>query len=183
MSQTTPQGEVRPPVTPGDLYAEPFVVPLLRLRQYDRTVIQPADCRVKDCLVCAWRLAGLLSSPVAKTPVVMTSVVREGGDGYCVSDHCPGCGAWLACRCPPTEHLDAHIESSYMLGFEHGTADGPEHRPSRRWVVDADLDLSYLDGYDHGCANVAPQYGHAPVPSHPLAGPLWDPSEPDGLPF
>lgn len=147
MNTTPTQGEIRPSVTTGDPfanpYAEPFTVPLLRLRGYDRPVIEPEDCRVPGCLVCQWRRAGLLDPPGP------TGVVREGGP----EAYCPGCNAYW-CSCPPAGHEDALAEAAYALGYDHGHADGPENRPTRRWLIDAGLDPEpYLDGYDDACGS------------------------------
>ena len=174
MNIPIPQGEIRPSVTTSDPYADPYVVPitlpLLRLRGHDRQIILPKDCLVADCLVCAWRKAGLLDSPVAR-------VVREPASGYsCPTSYCPGCHA-LSCVCLPEGYEDAIYERDYALGHEHGTADGSDNRPSRRWCLDAGLDAdAYLDGYDAACAGV--------VLASPDAAPvrLWDELD-DGMPF
>ena len=123
-----PQGEVRPTVTYADL--EPAPIPLLRLRDRDRSVIPPEACLVGPrCLVCRWRGEGLLDHPVAKTPVVReASLYGVPADGH-VCQHC-----------------------SYALGREHGLADGPDQRPDAEWLAEAGLDVpAYLRGYDEGC--------------------------------
>lgn len=193
------QGEVRPSITSGrqtvtsgdvphhtDRLERPtlFAVPLLRLRGRGRDVIEPDDCRVKRCPVCEWRRAGLLSNPKA-------SVVRESGPGYCVSDHCPGCGAWLDCRCPGDGYEDAIAEAAYVQGYHDGLADGPDNRPSagwlraeraQRWKRELDAAVldpeSYLDGYDAACA------GDPPPATPPLPYVLPEPEpDHDWLPF
>ena len=41
---------------------------------------------------------------------------------------------------------------AYMLGREHGRADGPQSRPTRDWLDEAGLEATvYLRGYDEGC--------------------------------
>ena len=91
------------------------------------------------------------------------------------SAFCPGCGARLSCRCG--EHPDEpDADEAYTLGAQHGAADGPENRPTRRWLVDAGLDPdAYLDGYDDACRDW-------PLARHT---PLWDVADErlDGLPF
>ncbi|HEX9951371.1 MAG TPA: hypothetical protein VGB53_06350 [Rubricoccaceae bacterium] len=170
MSTIHTLGEVRPSVTSGDPHAETFTIPLLRLRGYDRPVIRPEECRVPGCLVCQWRRAGLLDSPVLR-------VVREPASGYtCHSSFCPGCNT-LRCVCLPEGYEDAVYEHDYALGHEHGTADGPDNRPTRRWCMDAGLDAdAYLDGYDAGCAGVVL------MPANTAPVRLWDELD-DGLPF
>ncbi len=188
MQSILPLGEVRPSTTAGDTTDNSperptlFAVPLLRLRGHERDVIEPDDCLVRHCPVCAWRRAGLLSNP---TP----TVVREGG--YCVSDHCPGCNAWLACHCPGDGYEDAIAEAAYRQGYDDGLADGPEHRPTlnwlraevaQRWRRDLDAAVlapeSYLDGYDAACAGEPPPA----APSLPYVLPEREPDG-DGLPF
>ena len=168
MNTITTQGEIRPPVTTGDPYAEPFNVPLYALRQREWRVITPDQCRVPDCLVCAWRKAGLLDTP---------RVVRELASCYtCHSSYCPGCNS-VRCLCLPEGYEDAVYEHDYTLGHEHGTADGPDNRPSRRWLAEAGLYAdAYLDGYDAACAGVELVLQHA-APER-----LWDELD-DGLPF
>ena len=175
MNTTPTQGEVRPSVTSDDALAEPFVVPLLRLRGHDRQVILPEDCRVPDCLVCAWRRAGLLDHPTPRS--VSARVVREPASGYaCHSSYCRGCNA-LRCVCLPDGYEEAVYEHDYALGHDHGTADGPDNRPSRRWLSEANLDAdAYLDGYDAACAGVV----LTPPQSPPVR--LWDELD-DWLPF
>ena len=169
------EGEIRPSNTSGDPYAEPFVVPLLALRRREWRVIPPEDCRVTDCLVCAWRKAGLLDSPVAR-------VIREPASGYsCHTSYCPGCHA-LCCTCPAPEHEDALAEAAYELGHEHG-ADGPDNRPTANWLADAGLDAeSYLAGYDDACAGLPVGMPAEPLPERPTTPVLWDDLE-DGMPF
>ncbi|HEX8298202.1 MAG TPA: hypothetical protein VF594_03505 [Rubricoccaceae bacterium] len=159
-------GEIRPSTT-GDPYAEPLNVPLYALRRREWRVITPDQCRVKGCPVCAWRKAGLLDTPV----------VREPNSGYtCVSSYCPGCDT-VRCVCLPEGYEDAAREHDYALGHEHGTADGPDNRPSRRWLLDAGVDPdAYLDGYDAACAGVVLM-----LPDDAPAR-LWDELD-DGLPF
>ena len=148
MNTTQPLDEVRPSTTPGTLHAEPFRIPLLRLRGHDRTVILPDECQVKDCLVCQWRREGLLDHP---TP----SIVREPISGYsCHSAYCPGCNT-VRCTCPPEGYEEALSDAAYALGYDHGLADGPENRPTRCWLDRACLDAdAYLEGYDAACASV-----------------------------
>lgn len=166
MSTIHPLGEVRLVHTAESRPAD-FTPPLLRLRGYNRPAITPETCRVRHCPICAWRLGGLLGTTGTETPVV-----RE-----CPSDYCAGCNATRCC-CPDPAHLDAQIERSYTLGHEHGAADGPEHRPTRRWPIDAGLDpTSYLEGYDEACAGVPP-----PVTETLWHDRLWDEVD-DGLPF
>ena len=90
-------------------------------------------------------------SCVAKPIVRDLSVVRDP------SDYCPGCNTRFGCVCASAEHEDvvaeATLEASYALGLDHGAADGPENRPTRRWCDEAGLDAGeYLAGYDAGCA-------------------------------
>ena len=142
-------GEIRPSHTTGDPFAEPYVVPLLRLRGHDRPVILPEDCLVAGCLICAWRRAGLLDHPTPR-------VVREHAASYgtCRSSCCPGCAA-VRCVCPPDGYEDELAEHAYCLGHEHGEADGPDNRPTVCWLTDAGLDAeSYLAGYDDACAGL-----------------------------
>lgn len=174
---TTPtMGENRPSVTPGDPFAEPFNVPLLRLRGHDRQVIDPDQCRLTDCPVCAWRKAGLLDAPV-------TRVVREPASGYtCRSSFCPGCNA-LRCCCLPDDFEEVVYEHDYALGHDHGTADGPENRPTADWLIDAGLDAeSYWQGYDDACTGLPLGMPAEPLPEHPQAPVLWVASD-DGMPF
>lgn len=168
MTNHTPQGEIRPSLTTGDPYAEPFTAPLFTLRRREWRVITPGECRVRDCPVCAWRKAGLLDSP---------RVVREPASGYtCHSSYCPGCNT-LRCVCLPEGYEDAAYEHDYTLGHEHGMADGLDNRPSRRWLAEAGLNAdAYLDGYDAACAGVVLVLQHA-APAR-----LWDELD-DGLPF
>jgi hypothetical protein len=179
MSHTIPQGEVRPSVAPSETLAEPhpepFVVPLLRLRGHDRQVIEPEDCLVEGCLVCAWRRAGLLDHPTPR-------VVRESSSGYtCRSSYCPGCNA-VRCVCPPAGYEEELAEQAYQLGHDHGLADGPENRPSRRWLTDAGLDAEpYWLGYDDGCDGL-PLHTFRPVATGPTTPVLWDDLD-DGMPF
>ena len=159
-------GEIRPS-TAGGPHAEPFTVPLYALRRREWRVIPPDQCRVRDCPVCAWRKAGLLDTPV----------VREAASGYtCHSSYCPGCNA-VRCVCLPEGYEDAVHEHDYALGHEHGLADGPDNRPSRRWLAEAGLDAdAYLDGYDAACAGVV----LVVLDTAPLR--LWDELD-DGMPF
>ena len=164
-------GEIRPSTT-GD-NAESFSVPLYALRRREWRVITPDECRVCDCLVCAWRKAGLLDTPVAP-------VVREPDAGYtCPSSYCPGCNT-VRCVCPPDGYEDDLADQANGLGHEHGLADGPENRPTWRWLIDAGLDAeSYLAGYDDGCDGL-PLYTVVPVVrTTPV---LWDDLD-DGMPF
>jgi len=59
MNTLSSPGELRPSITvrqPDD-----FMPPLLQLRAGGRrAVIEPEDCLVTKCPVCAWRKAGLL---------------------------------------------------------------------------------------------------------------------------
>ena len=141
-------GEVRPSTTPpaGTPVLSPgHVVDALRRRSRD--VIGPADCLLgPDCLVCRWRRAGLLDHPVVREPEPVYA---------CRSSYCPGCNAVL-CACPPDGYEDAVYEHDYALGFEHGITDGPQNRPTLRWLTGAGLDPdAYLDGYDAACASVS----------------------------
>jgi len=54
MSNPTSMGEIRPSTieSPADQMSL-FPVPLLRLRGNDHPVIEPEDCRVTRCPVCA----------------------------------------------------------------------------------------------------------------------------------
>lgn len=55
------QGEVRPVATPDRRPDDhPVGVPLLRLRGRNRRAIPPDECLVEGCLICAWRVAGLI---------------------------------------------------------------------------------------------------------------------------
>lgn len=174
---TTPTlGEIRPSVTSGDPNAEPFTIPLLRLRGHDRPVIQPEDCLVRDCLVCQWRRAGLLDRPE-------TRVVREPASVYsCHSSYCPACNT-VRCICSPYDADEAHAEQSYVLGYDHGSADGPESRPTTKWLADAGLDAeSYKQGYDDACAGLPLGMPAELLPEHPAAPVFWDECD-DGLPF
>lgn len=161
MNTPQTQGEVRPTVTSGDPYAEPFAVPLYALRRREWRVISPDECRVTDCPVCAWRRAGLLDHP--ELPVV-----RESDPEYwtCRSSYCPGCGA-VRCLCPPNGSEDELAEAAFALGYDHG-ADGPENRPDRRWLVEAGLEAlaeMYYEGYDAACASLTwPAEGTAEAP-------------------
>ena len=68
------------------------------------------------------------------------------------TDYCPGCDTRLGCVCPTAAHEDAVIEADYTLGLDHGSADGPDDRPTRDWCEGAGLDADeYLAGYDAGC--------------------------------
>jgi hypothetical protein len=165
-------GEIRPIQPTGDPYAEPFSTPLYALRRREWRVITPEECRVPDCPVCAWRKAGLLDTPV----------VREPDSGYtCHSSYCPGCNT-VRCVCPPDGYEDALAEQAYQLGHEHGLVDGPENRPTRRWLRDAGLDVDpYLDGYDDGCDGL-PLHTLTPVTTGPTPPVLWDDLD-DGMPF
>lgn len=193
------QGKVRPSVTSdrqtvtsgdaphhADRLERPtlFAVPPLRLRGRGQTIIEPDDCLVRHCPVCAWRRAGLLSNPT-------TPSVREGGSSYCVSDHCPGCGTWLGCNCPGDGYEDAIAEAAYVQGYHDGLSDGAEHRPTahwlradraQRWKRELDAAVldpeSYLAGYDAACAG-APPPATAPLP---YVLPECEPDD-DRLPF
>ena len=106
MNNLHPQGEVRPSATSGfdESVDESGGLPLLRLRARDRTVIPPEECLVVDCLICQWRLDGLLDATEKNTPVVysprsQTRVVRDGSLTLDWGCHCPGCGARIGCRC------------------------------------------------------------------------------------
>ena len=171
MNTFLPLGKIRPSHTTGDTYAEPFTLPLLRLRGHDRPVILPEACLVPGCLVCQWRRAGLLDHPAPR-------VVREHAASYgtCPSSYCPGCGS-IRCVCPPCGFEDAVAEHAHALGHDHGLADGVDNRPTRRWCTDAGLDAdAYLSGYDAACAGVVLVLQHA-APAR-----LWDELD-DGLPF
>lgn len=174
MYNPNPQGEIRPSVTSGDPHAEPIYVPLLRLRGHYRTVIQPEACLVANCLICAWRRTGLLDHPTPR-------VVRESASGYtCRSSYCPGCNT-VRCVCPPDGYEDELAEQAYMLGHDHGTADGPENRPTVDWLVDAGLDAeSYLAGYNDACAGLPLGMPAELLP--PAAPLLWEDLD-DLLPF
>lgn len=193
MNTPNPQGEVRPSITSGDAAAHAdrperptlFAVPPLRLRGRGQTVIEPGDCRVKRCPVCEWRRAGLLSNP--RSPAV-----RERGYGYCVSDHCPGCGAWLDCRCPKGGYEDAIAEAAYVQGYHDGLADGPGNRPTaawlraeraQRWKRELDAAVldpeSYLAGFDAACAGEPPPA----TPPTPYVLPEPEPDRDGWLPF
>ncbi|HEX8298247.1 MAG TPA: hypothetical protein VF594_03730 [Rubricoccaceae bacterium] len=182
MNTTPTLGEIRPSITPGDALAEPhhepFVVPLLRLRGYDRPVIEPEDCLVTGCLICAWRKAGLLDAPR-----IANCVVRESASGYaCPTSYCPGCNT-IRCVCPPEGYEEALVEAAYELGHEHGAADGPDNRPTVSWLLDADLDAeSYLTGYDDACAGLPVGMPAEPLSAQPPSPVLWDDLD-DLLPF
>lgn len=142
MNITPTPGEVRPSAMPGDPDPEPFRVPLFALRRREPRMIPPDECRVPDCPVCAWRRAGLLDAPVVRDPDAVYT---------CRSSYCPGCDA-VRCVCPPDGYEDELAEQAYRLGYDHGLADGPENRPTRRWLTSAGLDVdAYLEGYDEAC--------------------------------
>ncbi len=165
-------GEARPFYT-AESQPSDFTPPLYRLRRHERPVITPETCLVRNCPVCAWRRAGLLDAPTLPT------VVRDGPP----EAYGPGCNRCV-CGCPSDAALALREEATYALGYSHGEADGPENRPTRRWLLDAGLDPApYLDGYDDACAGIIPQHGPLTVNSKANIGLLWDPSEPDGLPF
>lgn len=163
MNTHTTQGEIRPSTPAGDPfrdpYAELYTIPLLRLRSYDRPVIRPEDCLVPGCLICAWRRAGLLDLPydAPNGPYEARSrIVRDSGfDSWlCPSSYCPGCNA-VQCVCAQVDD-EAAADEAHTLGYEHGLADGPENRPTRRWLLDAGLDPEpYLAGYDDACASLS----------------------------
>lgn len=183
MSINTTQGENRPSITSSDALAdshpEPFTVPLLRLRGHDRPVIGPEDCLVSGCLVCAWRKAGLLDAPH-----IANRVAREPSSGFtCHSSYCPGCNT-VRCVCLPEGYEDVVYEHDYTLGHAHGAADGPDNRPTRRWLAEANLDAdAYLGGYDDACAGLPIGMPAEPFATR-LAAPvrLWDDLG-DGMPF
>ena len=113
MTHLHSQGEVRPSGTSSSFdelgfdefgFDELGALPLLRLRTRDRTVIPPEECLVVDCLICQWRLDGLLDAPDKNTPVLysprsQTRVVRDGTLTLDWGCYCPGCGARIGCRC------------------------------------------------------------------------------------
>jgi hypothetical protein len=67
------------------------------------------------------------------------------------TDYCPGCDTRLGCVCPTAAYEDAVLEAAYTLGLDHGSADGPDDRPTRDWCEGAGLDADeYLAGYDAG---------------------------------
>ncbi len=172
---TTPtQGDNRPSVTSGDPFAEPYSVPLLRLRGHVRQVIEPQDCRVPGCLVCQWRKAGLLDAPAV-------TIVREPASDYaCPTKWCPGCSA-LRCVCPPEDFEEVVYEHDYALGHDHGLADGPDNRPTLDWLDNAGLyPEAYLDGYDDACAGLPVGMPAEPLPARTPV--LWDECD-DGLPW
>lgn len=173
MQSTLFPGEVRPSTTSDRPSYGPPDVPFARLRRRDRQVIQPEACLLKDCPVCAWRRAGLLDAP--------TTVVRDGPP----EAYCPGCNRSF-CACPSDAALALREGWTYELGHSHGEADGPENRPTRRWLLNAGLDPApYLEGYDDACAGVAcvPATVNKGALAAPLAGPLWNQDEDDRLPF
>ena len=181
MNITPTLGEIRPSHTTGDPYAEPFTLPLLRLRGHDRRVILPEACLVPGCLVCQWRRQGLLDA--SAPPAARATVVREsaGAYGLCRSSLCPGCGH-VACVCPPDGFEDALAEASYALGTDHGEADGADNRPSVAWCLDAGLDAeSYLAGYDDACAGL-PLHAPETARAEGVRPQLYDDID-DGLPF
>jgi hypothetical protein len=59
---TTTPGEVRPIPTPR-ARGDGVPVPLGGGRSRHHPPIDPEECRVPDCPICAWRKAGLLNHP------------------------------------------------------------------------------------------------------------------------
>lgn len=181
MNSITTLGEIRPTHTTGDPHAEAYIVPLLALRRREWRVIPPDQCRLgPSCLVCQWRQDGLLDLPA----VVGTTVVGEPAAAYgtCPSSYCPACNT-LRCVCPPAGYEDDLAEQAYQLGHEHGLADGPDNRPTRRWCADAGLDAeSYLSGYDDACAGLPVGMPAEALPERPTMPVLWDDID-DLLPF
>lgn len=101
----------------------------------------------------------------------------------CLVRHCPIC-QWRReglLDAPVVREVGLYSTAcshcAYLLGREHGAADGPQNRPTLDWLDEAGLNAdAYLRGYDEACrARLSLTSG----------SPLWDATDAclDGLPF